>query len=472
VAPTRVGTAQLTRLLGDWSRFDDRLTDAFAGAVIDLIDAGLIPSGAELPTQRDLAAALSVSRGTIATATQILESRGYVEARQGSGAWVRPGPGSPAWFGQGRFSSFTDPPPDVIDLSSGALPASPVAREVLSDPLGDELAPYLDTDGYFPAGLPLLRQAIADNLTADGMPTRASEILVTAGGQQALGLAVRLVTRPGDLALVEEPTYRGALEALQTWGARIEGVPMTRGGIDVGLLAHAVRRKPALLYCQTSIHNPTGQSMRTADRRALAATADAAGLTTIEDCCSFEVTLVGAPARTLIGLVDPDLLISVGTVSKLFWGGLRVGWIRASESRIRSLLEMRKSLDLATSVPSQLWAARLLQRAGEARQQRREMLVRSLATAEALVGHYFPEWTWEPIRGGSGLWVNTGTDALALTEVARRCRVKLVAGPSFSAYGGQRTMVRLPVWHEPQLLRRALESVSAGLRGRTARSAR
>ena len=335
-------------------------------------------------------------------------------------------PGSRVRFGREHAArvgqdvlSFTDTPADVIDLASGALPASAVTREVLASPIDSELSAYFDTDGYFPAGLPMLRRAIADHLCADGVPTRPCEVLVTTGGQQSLGLAIRLATQPGDLALVEEPTYRGALEALQAGGARVKVCRWCTGASTPTWSARRQRR-PAVLYCQTSIHNPTGRSMRSADRRVLAEVINRAGLTTIEDCSSYEVTLTGSPAHSLAGLVDPELLITVGTLSKLFWGGLRVGWLRTTEARIKSLLEMRKSLDLASAVPSQLWGAQLLARAQEARQQRRDMLVRQLGEAEPLIAHYFPDWTWEPIQGGLGLWIDTHADALVLTEVARR----------------------------------------------------
>jgi DNA-binding transcriptional MocR family regulator len=99
----------------------------------------------------------------------------------------------------------------VIDLSTGALPASQVATEVIGTGLGNLGQPYLLTDGYFPGGLPILRQAIADQLTVDGIPTKAAEILVTCGAQQATWLTVASLVDSGDLILVEEPTYRGAL---------------------------------------------------------------------------------------------------------------------------------------------------------------------------------------------------------------------------------------------------------------------
>ncbi len=448
-------------MLGDWSDAGRLLPDALAAALIDLIDAGFVPAGSALPAQRDCAATLGVSRATVVAAYSALEARGYLVSTQGSGSRVRSGSSRSAALVEGRLFSFTRSGADVIDLSTGALPASPVTREVLSTALDEELGPYLDTDGYFPAGLPVLRQAIAEHLTRDGIPTQPQEVLVTSGAQQATYLALRSILQAGDLALIEDPSYRGGIEALRTIGARIEGIPTSSGGPDLDLLQRALTRGPAALYCQTSIHNPTGQTMPASARHTLAELVSRHRTTTIEDCCSYDLTLAGPPARTLATLVDPDLLISLGTLSKLFWGGLRVGWIRASQDRIRHLLEIRKVEDLATSVVDQLHAVMLLRRAREAREQRREMLANHLRTTEDAVRQHFPDWSWRPVRGGSGLWVDTGVDALALAETAKRLKVKLVPGPSFSPYDGHRSMLRLPIWHEPELLHQAL-SLLAG----------
>jgi DNA-binding transcriptional MocR family regulator len=365
---------------------------------------------------------------------------------------------------EGRLFSFTRTAVDTIDLSTGALPASPIAREILDGAMGDDLAPYLDTDGYFPAGLPILRQAIAEHLSRSGIPTQPQQVLVTSGAQQATYLALRSLLEAGDLVLTEDPSYRGALEALRTFGARIESVRTTRDGIDLNLLVRSLARKPSGLYVQTGIHNPTGQTMPSQARSQLADMINRSGLTTVEDCCSYDLTLQGPPAKTLARLVEPDLLVSVGTLSKLFWGGLRIGWIRASPARIRNLLELRKVEDLATSVIDQLHAVRLLHRSVEARRERQVMLTTHLRTAEEALHEHFPGWTWDPIKGGSGLWVDTHADALALAAAAKRVGVKLAPGPSFSPYDGQRSMLRLPVWHEPAQLRQALTMIS-GARG-------
>jgi DNA-binding transcriptional MocR family regulator len=436
------------------------LPEALALGLAGLIDGRFLAPGSSLPPQRDLAAALGTSRGTVQAAYGNLEAGGYLEARQGSGSRVRAGTWRSLGLGSGRFASFTATPPDVIDLSSGALPASPVAREVLARPLV-EFDAYADTDGYFPAGLPALRRAIAEHLSADAVATRPCQILVTSGGQQAASLALRHGVQAGDLALVEEPTYRGALEVFQTHGVRVEAIPMSDGGINVDLVRKAVRRRPSLLYCQTGIHNPTGSTMRAGARRALADIINRYGIVTVEDCCSRDLTLSGPPAASLAGLVDPGLLLCVGTLSKLYWGGLRIGWVRADEERLRSIVELRKTGDLASSVVDQLYALRLLDREAEARVQRRAMLVDRLRSAQDIVVRHFPSWSWAAIKGGSSLWVETGMDALAVAEVAKRVKVKLVAGPSFSSYHGQRSMLRLPIWHTPDQLDHGLAAVAA-----------
>ncbi|MGD8215764.1 PLP-dependent aminotransferase family protein [Aestuariimicrobium sp. Y1814] len=455
MATTRMDAAVLSRLLQSWADTAPRLSDALAEALRQLIDDGLVPPGITLPPQRELAGALGVSRGTIGAAFAALSARGYLVAQQGSGTRVRSGRAQSMHLGEGRFFSFTNAPAEVVDLSTGALPASGLARRVLAAGPPD-LGHYLATDGYFPAGLPVLRQAIAEQLTRDGLATRPQQVMVSAGGQQAVSLAVRHLVSNGDLALVEDPTFRGGIEALRAYGAHVEAVPRVGGAMDAGLLRRAAPRRPAVVYCQTGVHNPTGQTAGPDARRELAAAINSLGVPTIEDCSSYDLTLRGGPARTLAGLVDPELLISVGTMSKLFWGGIRVGWVRADESRIRALVELRKAADLATAVVDQLYAVALLGSIDEARRERREQLAAVLPVAEAVVRDCFPDWAWTAPIGGTGLWIDTGTDAQALAEKGKRVGVKLAPGPSFSAHEAQRTMLRLPIWHEPEQLAEGL----------------
>ena len=447
----KVDPASLSRMLG--GQPGEALPEALADALLDLIDAGFLPAGAVLPPQRACAATLQVSRQTVAEAFGILEAAGHIAALVGSGTRVRSG--RAAVSTDGRLFSFSEAAPGLIDLSTGALPASEVVRRVLLEDHVD-LDEYFDTDGYFPAGLPILRAAIAERLTRDGVPTVLQQIVVTNGAQHASYLASQLLVSAGDTVLVEETTYRGELAELRLLGARVESVPLTAAGLALDLVDRGLRRAPVTLYCQTSIHNPAGLTMAPSHRKALAALLDHYGVPVVEDCCSYDLTASGLPALMLAGEMSDDLVLTIGTLSKLFWGGLRIGWLRASSTRIRQLIERRKAEDLASPISTQVVATNLMTHVGEARQERRALLQAGREATCEVVSDVFPAWVWTASQSGTGLWADTHNDSSALAEPAKRVGVRLAPGPGYSAYDGQRTMLRLPVWHEPESLEKAL----------------
>ncbi|WP_094765130.1 aminotransferase-like domain-containing protein [Luteococcus japonicus] len=456
----RVPALELAGMLGTWSDGAGSLATQLASALAELIDVGALPPGAGLPPQRSLATALGVSRGVVTAAYAILTSEHHTVARQGSGTRVTPTRAYPLGHPTGRPLSFTRAPGHVIDLSSGALPASPTAIAILTDTGSGMPHSYLATDGYFPAGIPPLRQAIAERLTRDGMPTSSEEIMITSGAQQAALITLSALAGTGDLALVEEPTYRGALTILRERGARIRGIRRLHHGIDNNHVDHAARQHPALAYVQTSIHNPTGRATSPATRQALAETANHHGLVIIEDHSMADLAWRPNTDAPLAQAMDPDLLITIGSLSKLFWGGLRIGWIRASRLRITTLVELRQSLDLGTSISDQLIACRLLTHTTQARAQRIDMLRKALTNTTDVLTTWRPDWTWDPIDGGSGLWVNTHTDTAALAAYAASHHVRLAPGHAFSAHNGHTTMLRLPVWHPPEHLDQAMQRLS------------
>lgn len=407
--------------------------------------------------------ALQVSRQTVAEAFGILEAAGHIAALVGSGTRVRSG--RAAVSTDGRLFSFSEAAPGLIDLSTGALPASEVVRRVrLEDHV--DLDEYFDTDGYFPAGLPILRAAIAERLTRDGVPTVPQQIVVTNGAQHASYLASQLLVSAGDTVLVEEPTYRGELAELRLMGARVKSVPLTAAGLALDLVDRGLRRAPAMFYCQTSIHNPTGLTMAPGYRKALAALLDHHGVPVVEDCCSYDLTTSGLPAPMLAGEMGDDLVLTIGTLSKLFWGGLRIGWLRASSTRIRQLIERRKAEDLASPISTQVVATNLMTHMGEARQERRALLQAGRGATCEVVSDVFLAWVWTASQSGTGLWVDTHNDSSALAEAAKRVGVRLAPGPGYSAYDGQRTMLRLPVWHEPESLEKALRMLRRAISDR------
>jgi DNA-binding transcriptional MocR family regulator len=453
----RIEAATLSRLLGEWTRFDAVLPQALAASISELLTVGVLPDRAELPSQRVLAAALSVSRGTVTEAYEILRANEQLLTRRGARSQLRrprplTGTSSPS---DGRLASFTGRPSSAVDLSSGALPGLSLVQDAI---VRLRLDTELDTDGYHPAGLPRLREAIAAQHTADGLPSDPAQILVTNGSQQAVWLLAHTVVDPGDEVVVEEPTYRGALEAFRSGGASLLSVPMRGDGLDLDLLdRHLTRRRPRLVYCQPTAHNPTGGTLSPVARHELADVLGRHGVLTVEDTSSADLVLDGLGMRTPLAALLREGTLSVGTTSKLLWGGLRVGWLRGDPALVARLTEAKRAIDLGAAVIDQLLAADLLSRTAQARERRRAMLLGRLHRTEEILRRRRHGWTWPAPAGGTGLWVDTGEDTLAMAERARRRGVLLAAGPAFSAFNGFGHHLKLPFWHPAEHLAEALD---------------
>ncbi|MEL7978059.1 PLP-dependent aminotransferase family protein [Isoptericola sp. F-RaC21] len=460
---------RVARLLGAWRRDDVPAHAALREGLTELVDGSHLPAGWRMPGQRELADALGIARGTVARAYADLTAQGRLVGRHGSGTYVRRA-GGLRRPGEGRLMTFDDRVAPVVDLSSGALPGSEHVARVMPE-VGRLLHEHhLDESGYHPAGLPELRAALAAELTARGTPTAAEEVMVTAGSQQAVWLVATALTGPGTLTVVEDPTYRGALEAFAGAGGRVRGVPFGPTGIDVGLLDAALASAD-LLYAQTSLHNPTGVHTARPRRRAIAEAAARHDVLVVDDQSQADLGWTRSePVRGLDGLVDPARLLVLGTLSKLFWGGLRIGWVRGPREIVARLTDLRRGLDLGSPVTDQLAALLLLPRAADQRESRRAFLAERFAATRAVLRESVPTWRWWLPAGGSGLWVDTGVDAADLAGRALAHGVRLTPGPSFSPHGAHRTFVRLPVWHPQDQLAEAM-AVVAELAG-AAQSAR
>lgn len=462
VAATRVDTSVLCRLLGEWRQPGIRLTEALAAGVADLVDASVLPDGAVLPSQRHLAEALGVSRVTVAGAYDVLRARERLTARQGSGSRVRrtpdiiaPGASNRT---EGRLASHTGHEPGAIDLTSGALPGLPLVAEVLGSLPPSAVTDLVAGDGYYPAGLPVLRAAVAARYADDGWATETGNVLVTAGAQQAVWLVAHTLVASGDVVLVEEPTYRGSLEAFRACGARLVSVPMSERGLDLDHLERVLaHHRPRLLYVQPTAHNPTGRSMGPRERRRLAEIVQRYAVLTVEDACAADLMLDGGGRRLPWGSLLPDGdVLTIATASKLFWGGLRVGWIRGPRSAITRLTEARKAVDMSGAAIDQVLTARLLRHAERAEVERRSQLRLALARSSEVLAKVHPRWRWVPPSGGTGLWVDTGEDAVALAERGLRNGVRVVPGPTSSVFGGFGSYLRLPFWHPVEEFREGL----------------
>ncbi|MCY6381895.1 PLP-dependent aminotransferase family protein [Hoeflea prorocentri] len=429
-----VNTHRLTRLLGSWEDSDGTLSNNLASGLRLLIENGQLPAGCRLPSERQLAATMGLARTTVGAAFDELRDDGSLNSRAGIGTFVSSAGRTAGARGDARLQSFLERRiMGRVDLRSAAGQALPMVAEELGRLSAADFEPLLGNHGYYPKGLPALREAIAQYYVADGLATSAREVMVTAGAQQAVHIITRSLIEAGDVIVVEEPTYRGGIESLRAAGARLVSVKSGDEGLDVGFFADALERhRPKMALILSTVHNPTGSCLENDKRLEIASLAGEYNVTIIDDASTADTLCRDNRPLPIAGFCSNT--ITIGSASKLFWGGLRIGWIRAQADVLSSLVAAKSAEDLGTSIPSQIATERLLRRVPEARCLRRALLEDRLTEVLARLAYLLPDWHVHPNQGGASLWIQLpkGRSALAFAEQARRAGVDLLAGPTFS----------------------------------------
>jgi DNA-binding transcriptional MocR family regulator len=469
-AGSGIGAIALADLLGHWPAADGPLYRLLATRIVRLADTGELPAGLRLPAERELASALSVSRNTVAAAYQLLRDEGMAESRQGAGTRIVPHRTTPAAVhrANGFFAGLLETSAVDADLSMAAVDCAPQVAAAVTDPAAvldrAELLAVTRTTGYFPHGLPALRAAVACHLANRlGLPAGASQVIITTGGQQAIDLLIRSEVLPGQPVAVEDPTFPGVLDALHRAGAQVIGMP-AGAGLDPDRLEHVVRtHHPAMVYLIPSYHNPTGLVMPAGHRHRVARLAAAHQDTLfIDDMTLAELPLREGPVPTPLAALSPRQpnLVSVGSLSKLYWGGLRTGWIRASSGLIGRLAAAKAAADLGSAAfPQAVVAALLNGQHDDIVKWRGEWLrARHDALAGALRAS-LPDWTWPEPQGGLSLWVrlpgqvDSGpVDSGAFAQAALRHGVAVVPGRLLSAASQASEYLRLAFTQPPEIL--------------------
>jgi DNA-binding transcriptional MocR family regulator len=474
----QLSPAATSRLLGTWHVSGpaySALADGLRAAVL----AGTLPPHTRLPSERRLAEALGVSRTTTAAAYRRLRDLGYARSRTGSGtvavlprtsggeqepppaACAGDAPAPTSADGAGAYAGD-----DVVDLAQ-ATPSAPPELHAAYERALEALPAYLTRGGYDPFGLPGLRRAIADRYWERGVPTSPDQILVTTGAQQAIALLASTFLAPRDVAVVQSPTYFHAMEALRGARGRLVGVPSGRDGLDLDLFDSTVRAmRPRVVYLVPDFHNPTGATLSPEDRERVAATAERHGTTIVGDETLTEVVLEG-PGGTLptdADLPSPfaldgrsDRLVSVGSASKAFWGGLRVGWVRAHVDLVARLTRTRQSADIATAVLEQLTVTELLGNRAAILGPRRLVLREARDTLVDGLREALPSWSVPRPAGGLSVWADVGRPvALAFAAAAAAEGVLVNAGPTFTPDATSRDHVRLTLTQPADAIARAI----------------
>ncbi|RRR73933.1 PLP-dependent aminotransferase family protein [Streptomyces sp. RP5T] len=365
--------------------------------------------------------------------------------------------------------------PEVINFAGG-LPAPELfdaegiaqAYRAVLDEVPERALQYSTTEGE-----PVLREALAQRMSARGPATDADDVLVTTGSQQALSLLATALIEPGDTVLVESPCYLAALQAFRFAGARVVAVPGDDEGPDpVALEELVARERPKLLYTVPTFQNPTGRTMSAARRAAVASVAARCGLWIVEDDPYGELRFEGERVPWIAAHEEArDRTVLLGSLSKVMAPGLRLGWLRAPGEVRRACAVAKQAADLHTPTVNQLAAARYLadrdldahvRRVAGVYGERRDAMLAGLAEA-------LPEGsTWTRPEGGMFLWARlpSSYDTTALLPQVVAWDVAYVPGAPFYAGEPDRSTLRLCfVTQTPEEIGEGLRRLGEGLRG-------
>jgi DNA-binding transcriptional MocR family regulator len=450
-----------------------QIADGIRAALHD----GRLRSGTRLPPTRDLARQIGVNRNTVVSAYQLLSSEGLVESHTGRGTFLAsraapahsptPSPAGAADPG-GWFTGFSRAVegPGLEQLRSiyrvaissegisfaGTYPASEMIplqrfREAMDATLRDAGTGVLS---YGPtAGYPALREAIAEAMRRQGSRVGPEGILITNGAQQAIDLVFRTLVDRGDVVVLEEPTYTGALSSLSSLGARLVGVPVDAEGIRTDLLALALERnRPKLIYLQPTVHNPTTGVMGEARRREVLAMAARHRAVIVEDDWAGDLQFEGPRMPTLHALDGGRRVIYLSTFSKKLLPGLRVGWLAGPLAVVERVEALKQIQDFGTSPLIQAALCRFLDGGGlqshlervlPAYRRRRDVML------DCLARNFPSDVRWTPPRGGLFVWVTlpAGLNSTDLFLAARRRGVLFSRGELFHRDGSGKESMRL-----------------------------
>lgn len=432
------------------------------------IVAGRLPPGMRLPPTRRLAVELGVNRLTVANAYAELEAEGLIAGQMGSGTYVlapcckavaqaasiaRQPHGQkneshwPQWQQQlteTERQHFFIPSPvkprrGMIDLAGGfgdsrTFPVDEFRKtlQMVMRRDGIDSVAYGDHNGYLP-----LRERISHVLASQGLAVSAENVLITTGSQQSMALVAQLLLRPGDVVMVENPTYAIAIDLFRSLQLKVIGMPTDSGGIETDRLAPLLQKhRPKLIYSIPNFQNPTGSCLDSHRRRELIALVDRYNIPLLEDDFVGDLRYDGRAQPALKSLDPGGRVIYVSSFSKMLMPGLRVGLLVAEGPVYRRLVALKRVTDLVTS--------NLMQRAVEAfvtvgrydahlRRARRLYRQRRDAMADGIARFLPAEVTYDLPAGGLFFWLRlpVQNDAAKIAAQGAETGVVVTAGRDF-----------------------------------------
>lgn len=445
IAQRHLPAHRLSTMLG--TRVQEQPAYAWlADGIRHLVTNGRVLHGTMLPSERELVTALGLSRTTITRAYQELRERGFAEVRRGSGTRIQIPGGDVGGGAEPLIPSSNEAlRSSGLDLTCGA-PLAPVGLAQYYERALDQLPGYIGGMGYYPLGLPILREAIANDYTARGLPTDPEQIIVTAGALSAIPSIARAILSPGAHVLAESPSYPNSVSSLRHQGSRISTLPILPEGSDLtGIENMLARGNFQAMLCLPDFHNPTGTLLDNAGRERWVNTLVRHGVSGIIDETNVKLWLDEKPETLPMAAFSPDL-ITIGSASKTYWGGLRMGWIRAPHKLVGAIHQARSSFDLGTPVLEQLVLNLLMRERAGLDDETRTALRANRDWVFDQLREATPEWNIRKPPGGLSLWCNLPLPrATVLSEKASKAGLLLTPGSVFAVEDhGLENWLRVP----------------------------
>ncbi|KHK50130.1 hypothetical protein PI87_23885 [Ralstonia sp. A12] len=439
--------------------------------IANLIADGSLRPGDPLPSVRLAAEQRKVSKGTVVQAYSVLEANRLIEAKPQSGFYVRAhGPGT----AQLPRNSLTRPKvvrsntPERVretlgdlvgsrdtSLGSSFVDPSLFPMQTLSKALSasSRQGNYAKTLVDLQLGLPSLRRAIAQRYLELGYAVPMDEIVITCGGMEAISLSLQVMTRPGDLVLIDSPMFFSGLQLLKQLGLGALEMPTDpESGLDLGLLDKTLsRHKVAACLLMTNCQNPLGFSMPEAKKRELVQLLSRHDVPLVENDVYAELQFGLHRSRAAKAFDSEGMVLHCGSFTKCLAPGFKIGWVAAGRHR-EAIANRKFATTLGTSVPPQAAIAHYLLHHAYERHLRglRKLLQERVNQMSQAISAYFPAGTrLSRPAGGFVLWVEMPepADSYTLFEQAASRDIAIAPGPIFSAREGYRNCVRLNCSH-------------------------
>jgi 2-aminoadipate transaminase len=372
--------------------------------------------------------------------------------------------------------------PGMISLAGGFPDTEALGEEAFREIFAAIAAGSAQALQYGPtAGLEAIRDVIVEVMAAERTPARQEDILVTAGAQQGLDLLGKVFLNEGDAILCEGPTYVGALNAFSSYRPRVIHVPMDGAGLIPAAVRQALDKAydqgihVKFIYTIPNFQNPAGVTLATERRRELLKIAREYDLAILEDNPYGMLRFEGEGPPTLAALEQEetggvDRVVYLGTFSKIFAPGVRLGWIHARPDILQRVNLMKQGSDLCSSNLSQMLVCAYFRRANwrgyvqrltDLYRERRDAMLDALA-------EFMPQGVhWTRPEGGFFVWVTLPPylDATAMLPRALARNVAYVPGEGFYTAGEGRNCMRLNFsFAEPEKIRRGVELLAKVVR--------